>query len=196
LTLDFAIERTSSITGGGTEATGSARVVLTGVNELGMITESSAGGSLESFRLVTQASNGLDTGTFEARLVNPTSGIFETRLENPVSGDPGGTVIRFDSGVPLPVTCVGSASICFGTAETVTLVGVSLTIGLPGAGEIGALLSGESVILGAAFGRETARAFVPGSGNVPEPLAGTMLLLGLCTHALRTTWRKARGLRS
>jgi hypothetical protein len=195
LTLDFAIESLSVITGTTAPTTGSARVVLTGVDELGTIMANSARGSLDSFRFVLDVLVGDEMGRFEFRLDDPVSGGLQTALVDAVTGNLDAIAIRADSGeVVLTRACTGSAAVCAINPQVITLVGVSLSnLAMPGAARVGVSFSGDPFVLGLAIGPETARTFVPGSRNVPEPLAGALLLLGLSAHALRVTWRRRWG---
>jgi hypothetical protein len=186
LTLDFGLEFLSFITGGGTPTTGSARVVLTGVDELGRITESSARGSLESFVSVTTGDDGVGMAVFELRLEDPVSASLEMEADNP-----DGVAFRFTSGILLTSTCVGSAAVCPADLHPAFLSFVSfLNLGVPGAAGLRVFFTGESFLIGLASGSETARSFVRAEGEAPEPLAGALLLLGLSAQALRATWRR------
>src|SRR5262245_21057511 len=153
LTLDFAIDRVLAITGAEAQpVTGSARVVLTGVDEMGMITEAAARGSLESFQFVMSVGDGVDRVIFDIRLEDPVS----SALESVMGEHPGGLMFRFGPGIVLPIGCMGPAASCAGSSDSAFLGLVALAnVGTPGGAGVAVFFSGEGFVLGTATGPET-----------------------------------------
>lgn len=177
LTLDFGLSGDvdspigRSVPG---SATGTARVVLTGVDALGLVTDPSATATLQD--LSVQASLGVIVGVFQFSQLAPVTGIFD------------GTTLGIPAGA---LTLMGVAP--FGGSGTFTnqaAVAVLLT-SLGDAAQV--MLSGAvgtastGMVTFDLVGRQVARNF-----SAPEPPEMCILMLGLGTLAAGTAGARRR----
>jgi hypothetical protein len=173
LTLDFTLDTASGLSF--SPVTGSARVVLTGVDASGTPTGTSPQGSLQSLRILT--SSDFDMTTTEILLQQPVGGAFE-RMGFPSNAD-----------LLQTTQCAGGADVCRGIPNFDSPIVLSLKLeafvfvanpGTPGPGFTLSGLERNRLLANVTIsGREVSRTFVP------EPLAGGLLLLGLAAIARR-----------
>lgn len=164
LTLDFALDDFAGIIG--EPAEGTARIVLTGVDDQGRVIGDFAAGTLQTFDA---------RGTLAPQLVDTLGGgmaLFDLRLP-PGSAPFDGEGFSFE--VPsIPPSAPATLAITLGS------------LAVPGGAQAFFFASASGFGFLQVTGRETGRSF----SSVPEPVAGAMLLLGLAAHAVRATWRR------
>jgi hypothetical protein len=164
LTLDFALEEFAGIIG--EPAEGTARIVLTGVDDQGRVTADSALGMLQAFD---------SRGTLDPQLIDTVGGgmaTFDLRLP-PGSGPFTGSFFSIELPTT-PPSAPGVLQVALGN------------LGVPGGAQVRFFASASGFGFLQVTGREIGRSF----SSVPEPVAGAMLLLGLAAHAVGATWRR------